>query len=342
MIHQVVYFAIAMTLALALTPLAGRVAHRIGAVDYPGENKVHTGAVPRLGGLAIYLAIVGTLLLALRWDRPVFHLYLRQMWGLYLGGFVILGLGIYDDTRGSNAPTKLIAQSFAALLLYLHGVRIELLTNPFGQAFSLGALSLPLTILWVVALVNAFNLLDGLDGLAAGSACIAAAALFAVALHDQKAQVTILMLVLAGACTGFLRYNFFPAKIFMGDAGSMLLGLNAAVLLLLFAKQHQIRWVMGSIMVFGLPLADMLLTLARRWRNQRPLMVGDRSHFYDQLLDRGMPIRKVVTVSYVLAAFYAAAGCCAAIWVRIRYAVPLCALVAVATVAAIFAKEELT
>jgi UDP-GlcNAc:undecaprenyl-phosphate GlcNAc-1-phosphate transferase len=135
-----------------------------------------------------------------------------------------------------------------------------------------------------------------------------------------------------GAALGFLPYNRNPATIFMGDAGSMLLGLNAAIMLLLFAKSSvTFRWTLGSLMIFGLPLADMLLTLARRWRNQRPLMQGDRSHFYDQLVDRGWPIKRVVRVSYALAAFFAIMGC-VPIVLRLRYIVPLYILVFAAVV----------
>jgi UDP-GlcNAc:undecaprenyl-phosphate GlcNAc-1-phosphate transferase len=136
-----------------------------------------------------------------------------------------------------------------------------------------------------------------------------------------------------GAALGFLPYNRNPAKIFMGDAGSMLLGLNAAIMLLLFAKSSEtIRWMLASLMIFGLPLADMLLTLARRWRNQRPLMQGDRSHFYDQLVDRGWPIQRVVRVSYALAVFFALMGC-APIVLRLRYTVPLYLIVIAGAIA---------
>jgi UDP-GlcNAc:undecaprenyl-phosphate GlcNAc-1-phosphate transferase len=144
----------------------------------------------------------------------------------------------------------------------------------------------------------------------------------------------VLCLAVLGAAFGFLPFNRNPAKIFMGDAGSMLLGLNAAVLLLLFAKSNASRWMFASVMVFGLPLADMCLTLARRWRNQRPLMQGDRSHFYDQLVDRGMPVGRVVAISYALAVFFAIMGC-AAIVFRTRYLLLLYAVVALAVVLAV-------
>lgn len=299
MIQQFVYFAIAVAISLVLTPLAGRVAYRIGAVDYPGENKIHLGAVPRLGGLAIYLAIAGTLLLALHWDRPVFQLYFQQMRGFYLGGMVILALGIYDDTKGSKAPMKLICQGLAALVLYAHGVRIEVLTNPFGHAVSLGPLSLPLTILWVVALVNAFNLLDGLDGLAAGSACIAAAAIFAVALHDHRVEVAILMVVLAGACAGFLRYNFFPAKIFMGDTGSMFIGFVLATISVMEARKATTALaLMIPLAALSLPVLDTFLAIVRRAAKRKNVFRGDREHLHHRLLHLGISQKQAVLLLY--------------------------------------------
>ena len=153
-------------------------------------------------------------------------------------------------------------------------------------------------------------------------------------MRPSDVQRVVLSLAMMGAALGFLHFNRSPAKIFMGDAGSMLLGLNAAIILLLFAKSSAPRWLMGSVMVFGLPLADMVLTLVRRWRNQRPLVQGDRSHYYDQLLDRGVPVRRVVTISYALAGFFALLGC-ASIVLRTRYIVVVYVLVAVAVLAAV-------
>jgi UDP-GlcNAc:undecaprenyl-phosphate GlcNAc-1-phosphate transferase len=139
-------------------------------------------------------------------------------------------------------------------------------------------------------------------------------------------QRVVLSLAMMGAALGFLPYNRNPATIFMGDAGSMLLGFNTAVVLLLFAKSHATCWMLGAIMVFALPLMDMTLAIARRWRNFKPLMIGDRSHFYDQLIDRGLPVKKVVAISYLLAAFFALVGC-APIFLRTRYVIPLYFLV---------------
>jgi UDP-GlcNAc:undecaprenyl-phosphate GlcNAc-1-phosphate transferase len=188
--------------------------------------------------------------------------------------------------------------------------------------------SIPFALFIVVGACNATNLIDGLDGLCGGVLGIIALGFVVLALHlarwapDQPVahERIVLSLAMLGAAAGFLPYNRNPATIFMGDAGSMLLGLNAAVLILMFCDIGNVRWMLGAITVFGLPIADMTLTLLRRWRNARPLMIGDRSHFYDQLVDRGYTVRQVVMISYALAFAFATVGCVTAVFVRTRYA----------------------
>jgi len=243
-------------------------------------------------------------------------------------------LGLADDLHVMRPATKVAGNVAVALLLIASGLGDELI-----DVFSILArievanwitwiYSVPITILLVVAACNATNLIDGMDGLCSGVLGIISLGMLVVAAHmhayggwtPPNVLRVVIGLAMLGAAMGFLPYNRNPATIFMGDAGSMLLGLNAAILILLFAEGvYNLRWMLASVMAFGLPLADMLLTLARRWRAQKPLMQGDRSHFYDQLLDRGWSVRKVVVTSYLLAAFYAAVAC-ASIVVRIRYA----------------------
>jgi UDP-GlcNAc:undecaprenyl-phosphate GlcNAc-1-phosphate transferase len=153
--------------------------------------------------------------------------------------------------------------------------------------------------------------------------------------HPLDYERLVLTLAMLGAAMGFLPYNMNPASIYMGDAGSMLLGLNAAVLILLFAEPGLIKWMLGAVIVFGLPVADMLLTLLRRWRNARPLMMGDRSHFYDQLTDRGYSVRQVVAISYALSIAFAVIGCGTAIFLRTRHMIPVILGVFVLTAIAI-------
>jgi len=191
----------------------------------------------------------------------------------------------------------------------------------------------------VLAACNSANLIDGLDGLCSGVTAIVSLGFCVLATHmalwhySEAGDPVRLLLAIAmlGAAVGFLPLNFNPAKIFMGDAGSMLLGFNCGMMILLFAERGIVRWVLGGLMVFGLPIADTALAVLRRWRSGRPIFAGDRSHFYDQLIDRGMSVRKVVAISYAVAALYAAVGCLP-IWLRTRYVVPLYLLVAVATI----------
>jgi UDP-GlcNAc:undecaprenyl-phosphate GlcNAc-1-phosphate transferase len=179
----------------------------------------------------------------------------------------------------------------------------------------------------VVGACNATNLIDGLDGLCSGVLGIISIGFFILAAYLRlfgdapiANERIVLALAMLGGAVGFLPYNRNPAKIFMGDAGSMLLGLNAAIIILLFAEDGRVNWMIGALMVFGLPIADMLLAMARRWRNGRPLMQGDRSHFYNQLIDRGLGVKRVVAISYVLTTAFVLVGI-SVIFLRIRHAI---------------------
>jgi len=347
----------AFVISLLATPLCRRFALRKGYIDRPDDFlKPHAKPIPYLGGVAIFLGWAAGVGLAFAIFRVAGSeqeiggspsIYPTTMLGILLAGLAITALGLCDDLRFLPPRVKLAGNIVVALLLISFGIGDEIIrvvTDPVDismQRWLLLAYSVPITVFIVVGACNATNLIDGVDGLCSGVLGIISAGFLVVAAHmhlwsdwhPHDAHRVVLALAMLGAALGFLPFNRSPAKIFMGDAGSMLLGLNAAVLLLLFAKQHQLRWVLGSIMVFGLPIADMMLTLARRWRNERPLMEGDRSHFYDQLLDRGISVRKVVAISYALAGFYAVVGC-ATIWLRMRYSIPFYFLVVVGTVAA--------
>ncbi|MCH7527722.1 MAG: undecaprenyl/decaprenyl-phosphate alpha-N-acetylglucosaminyl 1-phosphate transferase [Planctomycetes bacterium] len=197
-----------------------------------------------------------------------------------------------------------------------------------GDSWLIYAYSVPASVFIIVGACNATNLIDGLDGLCSGVIGIISVGFLALAVHmhlhsawgPRDVQRVVLALALFGSAVGFLPFNRNPARIFMGDAGSMLLGLNAAILLLMFADEQLVNWMIGSVMVMGLPLADMVLTLVRRWRAQKPLMAGDRSHFYDQLIDQGFTVRQVVRISYALAAIFVLMGM-VPIFVRMRHVV---------------------
>ncbi len=349
--------------SLVATPICRRFALARGIVDKPdGLLKPHARPVAYLGGVGIFCGWVAGVGLAFAWfGRPDAAtdggpgwagMDLVMMGGIVAAGLVVMLLGLFDDLRLASPVVKLCGTGIAALLLILTGlgddtilVMVRSTGIRFGETDRLLVLcySIPITLFITIGACNATNLIDGLDGLCSGVLGIMSVGFLVLAAHlhlvgskspEYDVQRLVLSLAMLGAAFGFLPFNRNPANIFMGDAGSMLLGLNAAVLLLLFAKSNASRWMFASVMVFGLPLTDMLLTLARRWRNQRPLMRGDRSHFYDQLVDRGMPVRRVVALSYALALFFAIAGS-AAIVLRTRYLLLLYALVIVALAATV-------
>lgn len=352
--------ACALAVSLIATPLCRRYAVRNNIVDRPDDFlKPHHRPIPYLGGVAIFFGWAAGMLLALELfasaplgtegvHKPSLDGTLTL--GILIAGLGITSLGLFDDIRLASPVAKLAGSVVVGMVLVLFGLGDDTLLLflrstgiaagdlPHGLVL---AISILLTLFIVLGACNATNLIDGLDGLCSGVLGIMAAGflVLAVYLHlwsdwdPLDVQRVVLSSAMMGAALGFLPYNRNPAKIFMGDAGSMLLGLNAAILLLLFAKSsNTLRWMLGSLMIFGLPLGDMLLTLVRRWRHQRPLMQGDRSHFYDQLVDRGWPVTRVVRVSYALAAFFALMGC-APIVLRLRYVVPLYILVIAGAIA---------
>lgn len=326
-----VILAASFVVGLIATPACRKVALRYRIVDRPDEFlKPHGRPIPYLGGVAIFLAWAVGICLAMAmtdfsWAGGVTFL---------IGGFAITMIGLLDDLKSLSPRVKLGGTIAVAIFLILMGVGDDLIRVIADQAkislsnWLLLLYSIPLSLFIIVGACNATNLIDGLDGLCSGVLGITSIGFVVLAghlaMHDPASEHTqalvVLSLAMLGASAGFLPYNRNPAKIFMGDAGSMLLGLNAAILILLFAKLHIARWMIGALMVFALPIADMLLTLVRRWRNGRPIMQGDRSHFYDQLVDRGYSIKKVVAISYVLTAGFAIVGC-SMIFVRTRYAV---------------------
>lgn len=332
-------------IALVTTPILRAIALKLGIVDRPDNwLKPHAQPTPYLGGVAIYLAWLGGIVFGLWWltrDNAPYNIHFepRTMAGILIAGTVIMGVGLFDDLRMMSPAAKLIGNVAAALILVAVGLGDDFLGSFFAQInvrfgpsehWLLWLYTVPLTIFIVVGACNATNLLDGLDGLCSGVMAIMSLGFLVLAVHihtyftdwtPMVVQRVVIALAMMGAALGFLPYNRNPASIFMGDAGSILLGFNAALMILMFAEARTVRWMLGAIVVVGLPISDMVLTLARRWRAQRPLMQGDRSHFYDQLCDRGYATKRVVVISYALAGAFAAAGCLVPIWLRMRYAV---------------------
>jgi UDP-GlcNAc:undecaprenyl-phosphate GlcNAc-1-phosphate transferase len=358
--------AFSFGISLLATPLCRAFAKRYNIVDRPDDwLKPHEQPIPYLGGIAIFLAWAGGILFGVWWigrldpwgEMNWAHLApltinSPMLLGILVGGTAIMALGLFDDLRMASPIVKLAGNITVALVLVFVGLGDDFVGTAaakFGlhmtgpDAWLNWVYTVPVTVFIVVGACNATNLLDGMDGLCSGVLGIISFGFMVLAIHlhmygawhhDNVIRLLVTLSMMGGAL-GFLPYNRNPASIFMGDAGSMLLGFTAAVMILMFAEDQILKWMLGAIVVVGLPIADMTLALLRRWRAQRPLMKGDRSHFYDQLRDRGLSVRRVVVISYGLAAFFAAAGCIVPVFFRTRYVVPIYAFIGVLTLVAI-------
>ncbi|MEP7341474.1 MAG: hypothetical protein ABI977_27330 [Acidobacteriota bacterium] len=309
-----ILFSLSFLFSVGMTPLVRRWATAWGAVDLPdGGRRIHQMPTPRLGGLAIYLAFLGALLCAPLLDNRVSAGLLanwRTVAAVVAAGTLVFALGVYDDFRGANAGVKISVQVIAAMILYYCGFRISALSSPFGGSWELPmALSFPLTALWIVGITNAFNLIDGIDGLAAGASAFALLSLLGCSLAQGHSEISLLSIVLVGAVIGFLRYNFNPATIFLGDSGSLLLGFMAAALSLISAQKSPTLIAIAIPLVsFGLPVAEVCISIGRRFLSGAPLFEGDGRHIHHMLLHRGLSQRQSVILLYAICALFSLFG----------------------------------
>ena len=291
-------FIIALLASWVLTPYVKKLAFRIGALDKPDGRKVHHGIMPRLGGLAIYLAFVIAVLATMHMTRDIF--------ALLLGGTVIVIIGILDDKYQLPAKVKLLGQIAAAFVLVLFDIKIEWLNNPWGGYFYLEYFSVPLTVFWIVSFTNVVNLMDGLDGLAAGVSGIASVTVILVALQQGFYPVAVITAALAGGIIGFIRYNFYnfnPASIFMGDTGSMFIGyMLAAISIFGAVKSAATIALLVPAVALGLPIMDTAFAIVRRYTNGRPIFQPDKGHLHHRLLAMGLSQRQAVLLMYVISA----------------------------------------
>lgn len=303
-----IILAVAAVIALVCTPLVRAASARLGLVARPTARSMHREPVPHLGGLAIFAGFTAAAVLGLGWAHP-------ELSGVLLGGLVMLAVGLADDLFDLRPLVKLAGQVAAALVAVAHGIRINVLTNPLGvltppagdDLLVLGLWGVPLTVLWIVAVSNVINLIDGLDGLAAGIASIAGLTLLVVALQTgQPVEVVLLTAALAGSTLGFLPYNFNPAKIFMGDTGSLFIGYAlAAISVVGLLKTAAAVALAVPIIVLGLPIADTALAIVRRLQAGRPVMAADREHLHHRLIQLGFSHRDAVLLMYLITAWLA-------------------------------------
>jgi UDP-GlcNAc:undecaprenyl-phosphate/decaprenyl-phosphate GlcNAc-1-phosphate transferase len=274
------------------------------------ERHLHSSPLPRLGGVAIFLAFTGGTVLASAWivRHPELHRHfsLKTVATILFPAALVFLLGVYDDLRPVGPYIKFSVQAIAGSMLFLGGLRIVNIPVLFGDRNLPWFLGLPLTIIWVLAITNAFNLIDGLDGLAAGSALFSTLVAFVVALLNGPSLVAVMTIALAGAILGFLRYNFNPATIFLGDSGSLFIGFVLSALALHGAqKAPTIVAVAIPIVSFGLPILETALSIMRRLISGRPVFTADREHIHHKLLQHGMTHRQVVIVLYGVSAVFA-------------------------------------
>lgn len=305
-------FLIALSSSLFLTPVLRRAAQRLGwGVDVPLDGRrLHSLPIPRVGGVAIYCS-VGLALAALPLvDNLVTEVLAqsrRELVAVLVSSTLVFAFGVYDDLTGTSAKWKFLAQGLAALLLFGLGVRIQAVTVPLVGSFEIPVvLSLVFTVVWVIGISNAFNLIDGLDGLATGAALFAAIVMAAVSLLSGRPLVTVISIVLVGALGGFLRYNFNPASIFLGDSGALFTGFLLAALSITGSQKASTTVAVAiPLMTFALPVVDTGFAIARRFISGKPLFEGDREHIHHKLLELGWSQRRVAFALYGACALFA-------------------------------------
>ncbi len=293
-------FIIAFVVTFLLTPWVKKLAFKVGAVDVPkDERRMHKKPTALLGGLAIFAGFVAAAL--------VYVPMTRSFLGILAGAVIIVVLGFFDDIYALGPKLKLLVQIIAALIPVLCGVRIDIIKVPeFIDAYGyldLGYFSIPLTILWIAGVTNAMNLLDGLDGLACGVSSISSLTILCIALLVGEPSIAFATAALAGACFGFLPYNFNPAKLFMGDTGALFLGYMLATLSVtgLF-KGYAVISIAVPFLILGLPIFDTVSAMLRRAKNHRPIMSPDRAHLHHRLVDAGLSQKQAVIVIYAMCA----------------------------------------
>lgn len=302
LVKEIIYMiVIPFLFVLAITPFIKKVANHVGALDIPNERKVHKVPIPRLGGLGIYMGfLLGYIL---------FGTMSLRMNAILIGSFIIIVTGIVDDIKPIPAKVKFLFQIIAASVVAFYGKILLSDLSAFGFYIEFGVFSYPITILFIVSIINCINLIDGLDGLAAGLSSIYFVTIGIVIVgwmhtFDLDAVITFVML---GSTLGFLCHNFHPAKIFMGDSGSMFLGYIIAVIALLGFKNVTLTTLLVPICLLAIPIMDTLFAILRRVINKKPIGEPDKQHLHHQLLNLNLSHRNTVLVIYFIDILFASA-----------------------------------
>lgn len=294
-------FFLAVFISFVSTPLVRKLAFKVGAVDIPKDDRrVHKEPMPLIGGLAIFAAVIMVTLIFLPLEKEIIS--------IIIGGTIIVMGGIIDDLKELKPKTKFMFQIIAGLILIFGGVKVDFITNPFTKDSSLlylNWLSLPITLFWVVGITNTLNFIDGLDGLSAGVAMISSITLMIVASKFGYTSVIILSAAIAGACLGFLPFNFNPAKIFMGDTGALFLGfMLAAITIEGVMKSVATIAIVAPILILSVPIFDTTFAIFRRLLNGQSISAADKGHLHHRLLSRGYSQKKSVLILYAISATF--------------------------------------
>ncbi|MDD5458081.1 MAG: MraY family glycosyltransferase [Phycisphaerae bacterium] len=347
--------AMSLGVSLLATFFCKKIAIRFGIVDKPDDLvKTHKEPIAYLGGVGMLVGLAAGVLMGILLLRgsDQFNPITVRLIAILVGGAIACFVGLSDDLFDMKPKQKILGQIFAATVLILGGVvpNFDFIQNIIGwqmPGWAEQTLEILIVIVFVLGATNSLNLLDGLDGLCGGVTAIITVAMFLLAAHlatwdfsdvGDPVRIVICLGLIGGVC-GFLPFNRYPAKIFMGDAGSMLLGFNVAVLMILFGEKIP-RWWMASIVVFGLPILDTAVALVRRLLNHRPLFVSDRGHIYDQMIDRGIGLKKTVGICYALAGLYAVIGLVMS-QMRTRYAAIVYVIVIAVSAVVVWKKRYL-
>ncbi len=296
----IIIFIISFILSVVFTYYNIKIAKKFKLYDIPNNRKIHKEPVPYLGGIAIYLSFIITFIFLLK-VSPDININ-KSITGLIISGFMIFIFGVYDDLKGCHALLKFSGQTIVAVVFIKFGYIIDRITNPFGGTIYFPEwVSVILTIFWVIGIINAVNLLDGLDGLASGVIGIASLFVFIIAVIHHNVIVASISIILIGAIGGFLIFNFPPAKIFMGDAGSMFLGFMFSVLAIMGNRKSAVAInLLIPIVLLSIPIIDTLLAIIRRANKKKNIFQADKEHIHHRLLYLGIPYKKVIILIYFI------------------------------------------
>ena len=302
-LYYLIAFLVSAMVVLGTTPVVKTIGIKSGRIDKPGGRKVHQRPMVRLGGVSIFLGTLTALLIV--WRLGGFGLLPTEtewgVWGVIVGGLAFFLIGLADDLFNLSPLVRLLMQVVVAGLAWWVGVRIDFLSVPFGELVHIGRLSLPVTVVWLVGMANAINWIDGLDGLAAGVSAIAAGVMLIVALFMKQPAAALIAASLAGGAVGFLRYNFNPAQIFMGDGGAYFMGFTlAGVGVIGLVKSTAVTAVLLPYVILAVPILDMSAVILVRLRHGKSPFSADKRHLHHRLLQAGLSHRLAVLFIYSL------------------------------------------